>query len=215
MDLFKELEIGDRIEVIPTRLRQKKTSQPIVSQIVDMHNNKLTISGPIRQGISYQLHLGQQINIIIYHQKGVFSFAGEVEKKIDARLPQYIINPLGLPIRIQRRLYFRLEILTKVLIRNLNKTMQLSGHTKDISGGGMKLVTKNYLEPKQKVECIISLDDNDVVTILGEIVRVERNFETNEYEMVIEFVDVTDNNTNKIVAFIFKKQLELRQKGLM
>ncbi|SNR89437.1 c-di-GMP-binding flagellar brake protein YcgR, contains PilZNR and PilZ domains [Anaerovirgula multivorans] len=216
MNLLTELKIGEKIEIEPVRLKNTIISRPIVSQVIEIRGDKVFIANPIKKGMPYLLHQGQQISIMFYRdEKGIFSFTGEVIQRLELKLPVYIIKPITPPEKIQRRLYFRLKVLTKVVIRDLNDNKSIEIFTKDISGGGLKAITKKAFEEKQKVECIISLNNNNTVTVVGEIVRVEKEPTTNEYEIGVRYIDISDSARNQIIAFVFRKQRELRQKGLI
>lgn len=216
MNLLTELKIGEKIEIQPLKAKSSIISRPIVSQLIDIKGDKLLIANPIKKGVPYPLHSGQQVGIMFYrNEKGIFSFTGEVIQRLELKIPVYIIKPITPPEKIQRRLYFRLRVLTKVLIRNLNDDKSIECFTKDISGGGLKAITKKTFEERQMVECTISLNNNNTVTVVGEVVRAEKEPITNEYEIGIRFIDISDNARNQIVAFVFKKQRELRQKGLI
>lgn len=217
MNVLEGLKIGEKLEIEPIRSKKNTVlTSTITSQLIDKKDKKLYISNPIKRGISYPLYRGQQIKIIFYRdEKGIYSFLGEVIQRIDIKFPIYIVKPLSFEEKIQRRFYYRLRILTKVLIKNLNENTWVEGLTKDLSGGGLKIVTNKIFKLGEKVECIISLDENERVDVVGEVVREARDFTTNEYEIGIKFIDISETARNEIIAFIFKKQRELRQKGLI
>lgn len=216
MNVLTELKVGDKIEIELLRVGKYLKNKTIVSQVMDIKENHLMISSPIKQGMSYLLHEGQKINVIFYREeKGVFSFTAEVIKRLDLRLPMYIIQPQTTANKIQRRSYFRLKVLTKVLLRNLNESNAIECFTKDISGGGLRITSKKKFEENQKVECVIFLGNDNTVTVTSEIVRVIKDPTKNEYEISLRYEDITDNARNQIISFVFKKQRELRQKGLI
>lgn len=217
MNLLDDLKIGEKLEIEPIRSKRNiGTNHIITSQLVDKKDQNLYISSPIKKGVSYPLFQGQQINIIFYRdEKGIYSFLGEVVQKLNIKFPIYMIKPLSFREKIQRRFYYRLQVLTKVAIRRLKEDSWLEGLTKDLSGGGLKLIVNQAFKIGEKVECIIILDKNEEVNVAGEIVRSVRDIVTNEYEIGIRYVDISEKTRNDIIAFIFKKQRELRQKGLI
>ncbi|AOY77298.1 flagellar brake protein [Clostridium formicaceticum] len=216
MDLSMVLKVGDKLEIEPIRSGESTISKPIVSQLIDIKDDLLFISSPIKQGMKYPLHVGQKITILFFRdEKGVYSFKGEVIQRIDIQLPIYTIQPISSPEKTQRRFYFRLKALTKVLIKGIGETEAVETYTKDISGGGMKVVSKKLFNEGQKVECAITLEESKTVTVVGEVIRAVRSSVTNEYELAIGYIDIADNTRNEIISFIFKKQRELLQKGLI
>ncbi|SDK46050.1 flagellar brake protein [Natronincola ferrireducens] len=209
-------KIGEKLEIEPVKVKKNTNIKSIFSQLVDKKNDYLYISSPIKHGVPYPLNIGQQIKIMLYRdEKGMYCFTGEVIDKITIHLPMYIIAPLSAPEKIQRRYYYRLKTLIKVNIRVLNENDVIEGYTKDISGGGMKVIAKKTVELGKKLELKVFLNDNKELTMEGEVIRVVRDPISNEYEVGVKYSDISDNIRNQIVAFIFAKQRELRQKGLI
>jgi len=62
---------------------------------------------------------------------------------------------------------------------------------------------------------IFSIDEDKVVTMNGEVVRVIKSIEHNTYELGIKFKENKEIDTDRIFAFIFEQQRLMRRKGLM
>ena len=87
--------------------------------------------------------------------------------------------------------------------------------TNDLSGGGIKITFNRGLKEGTRVELSFELERGEVINALGEIVRTEKVGEGNDrYWLAIKFTDILESDRNKIVKFVFKKQVELRKKGI-
>lgn len=87
--------------------------------------------------------------------------------------------------------------------------------TKDISGGGIQVVSKYAFKPGARVEVVLDIPGGSTVSALGEVVRVQQPQPDNPIFWVgIKFVDIQEKDRSKIIKYIFKKQLEQRQKGV-
>ncbi|SCY13506.1 flagellar brake protein [Alkaliphilus peptidifermentans] len=215
MNLITELKVGEKIEVELTNFKNRN-KHFIVSQILDIKDKKIYISNPIRKGTPYPLLEGQQIKIIFYREeKGIFSFVAEIKHKKQSRILIYAVEPITEPVKTQRRFFFRLDVILKVVIRNLDEDKKVECIAKDLSGGGMKVISKAGYTEGVLLECDIYLKDGEYVTTVGDVIRSIKNPITNEYELGIKFQDISESVRNNIISFIFEKQRILRKKGLI
>lgn len=215
MDFIQNLKIGEKLEIEPSMGQKGKSPKhKITSQLIDIKDETLYISNPIKIGVSYPLHTNEKIKVIFYRDdKGIYSFLAEVVQRLYTNFPIYKIKPLSEPEKIQRRYYYRLQVLTKILIKNLKEDTWTETLTKDLSGGGFRVVSSKKFEEGEILECIISLDKE--VNVACEVIRVVKNYENNEYDISMKYVDISETTRNEIIAFVFNKQRELRQKGLI
>ncbi|KAB3535862.1 hypothetical protein F8154_04925 [Alkaliphilus pronyensis] len=215
MDLFSELIVGEKIEIEPMNKKNNDKSF-IVSQLIDIKNNLLHITNPIKRGIPYPLLEGQQIKIIFYREeKGIFRFVAEIRYKVQSRIVIYAVEPISQPERIQRRYFFRLDIILNAFVGRLEEEAKCECIVKDLSGGGMKLVSKAEFKEGEILECHVNLKDGVRVTTVGEVIRSIKDPITNEYELGVRFKDISESVRNKIISFLFERQRLLRKKGLI
>ena len=219
MNLFSELKIGEKLEIEPIREERRLVTNKniIVSQLLDMKEDKLYISGPILKGAPYPLYEGNKIKIIFLREdRGIYSFSAEIKKKLQARLPIYVVSPISEAEKTQRRVFFRLEITRRVSMKVLaEEDFIVEGATKDISGGGIKIVARKPILTGNTVDCTLHLSDDCIVTIPGSVVRCATDISTGDYQLGISFIEGNEGARNRIVSFIFEKQRELRKKGLI
>jgi len=214
MHILSELKVGERIEI---EVRQYvREDEQLVSQVIDIRDESFLIINPIKQGTPYPLSLGQQIKVIFYRgDKGIFRFNAEVKKRINKSLIIYEVVPVGEADKIQRRFYYRLELVRRVILKPCDEDEEIDGMMKDISGGGIKVYSKVPLPVGTKVDCKIYLKDNEIIDVTGKVVRSYREPDVNEHITGISFLGIPENTRSKIIAFIFERQRLLRKKGLI
>lgn len=215
LNVFKELKIGDPLEIELVEYKNR-SNHIIASQLVDKKNDLLIINNPLKRGVPYPLQEGQKIKIVFYREeKGIYSFLAEIVNKLQGRLTIYTVKPIGEPEKIQRRYYFRLDVILRVILKDLTEDIVTESFTKDISGGGMKLISKKSFEEGKLMECTVYLKDNEKITFTGEVIRSVSNPSTKEYEVGIKYRDIGEGVRNSIISFIFERQRQLRKKGLI
>lgn len=212
-----DFKIGDKIEIVMNFRSKSKIKNPaaLISQIEDVQDGLIFISMPVLYGEAVHLKKDSNIKVIIYKEdKGIFSFIGEVVSRIQRNIVMYGVKPLSKFEKEQRRFYFRLSTRSKITIKSRDRDFVETCYTKDISGGGVRIACSNEFNKNEKVICFINID-GEIVNVTGEIVRKEKNFYDNSNELGINFIEITDNDRNKIVSYIFKEQRLLRKKGLI
>lgn len=210
---------GDNIEIEIT----KKDSNLLVmkSNVINtMTNNTVIISTPIHKGRIYPIQIGKKINIIFYKKNtGKYYFVGEVIKRANRKnLSIIYIKKVGSIHKMQRRDYFRLNIILNVdieIIENDDFNKKIRAITKDISGGGLRIICKEKLNLYSLLKCTIPLE-NESIKINGEVVRCNLIPDSiSRYDVGIKFIDVDETIRKKIISFIFKKQRKIIKKGLI
>lgn len=197
---------------------------------------KFAVTLPTYEGRRFPLEIGKKV--LVYFKKedlGVCHFSGlVVSRQIDDELPVLFIQMVSSIDKIQRRDYYRLPLVTDVILKiptgvviekqvdkgkiidvEVVSYKQLSVITKDISGGGMRTLVGEPLELGQKIRTIIILE-KERIEVEGEVVRC-RLFDPSvkRYDCGIKFRDVEEKDRSKIIAFVFEKQRNLRKKGLV
>lgn len=218
MDLISQLKIGDKFNIERYEgniLLDKKSI--LNSQLVDLHGENIYISIPMYKGKKYLLKDGQKISIFFYRDSGVFQFFAEVIEQNKKDMVTFSIKPTSELKKIQRRNYFRLPVVMKVVIerKQEDEILTIECVTKDLSGGGIKAVCNKETKEGEVIKTNLYLNEKDVITLESSVVRVIKDKTTNAYELGIAFKNIEQTNEDKIFAFIFEKQRLLRKKGLI
>jgi c-di-GMP-binding flagellar brake protein YcgR len=165
------------------------------------------------------------MNVIFSKENDTYMFkAKAVQRFYDDNLAMIKVKPLT-PIRkIQRRSFFRMDCILNVRYRALDNIVisddDIKGEgefykakTKDISGGGICMLTDVRLEKSSYIEAFIQLDKE--VRFIGEVVRsnVLRKRGRPLYEAGVEYKKIENRDREKIIGYIFEVQRDRLKKG--
>jgi len=209
------LETGDKIDIQILHPSNPEGVKTLYAQVMNVDSEFYYITVPVTRGVEYPVRIGQKADITYYRDEGVFSFTVAFLKKIqDNKLTFYQVARISEPRKTQRREYFRLKYMVKGRLKSLDTDKECDIIVQDISGGGIKATAPVSFYVDEKIECSLDLDDV-MIAVAARVVRVIRMANEKRYELGIQFQDVSEQNQNKIIAFIFQKQGELRKKGLI
>ncbi|WP_052090338.1 CidA/LrgA family protein [Desulfosporosinus sp. HMP52] len=96
------------------------------------------------------------------------------------------------------RKYLRTEIKMAIQIMGID-SFQINTFTEDISGGGVKVISKQLLEIGTKVNCIISGSRLGIIEATGEVVRNEERGQ--DFRLAINFTEMSEQDRTKLIAF--------------
>ncbi|MDN5277643.1 MAG: hypothetical protein PWR01_1608 [Clostridiales bacterium] len=220
--LVKEIiNIGEKIEVV-VQERLNADEKACFSMVQDVpQDDELLITMPMLKGEPVVLSIGQRIRINFFRERGQFYFEAEVIDRQRTETVHLIRLKQTSPIhRLQRRSFYRLKINLPVLFRLIEQGPEQPGYMKaytaDISGGGVRLLTDEKLEPGQQVECRIPIGERDFLELKGLVVRVVPCVEGNyKFEVGVKFVDILEAERDRLIQFIFQQQRRLKAKGLI
>ncbi|KXZ39788.1 c-di-GMP-binding flagellar brake protein YcgR, contains PilZNR and PilZ domains [Alkalithermobacter thermoalcaliphilus JW-YL-7 = DSM 7308] len=206
--------IGHKIQI---EVPEEYTYKNLMSQVLEiLPENRYIISVPILNTTLVPIRIGAKIEMYYtIESKGVFKFQAVVEDRRKSAVPYLIVKRVSDIKKIQRRNYFRLDISLPVDIYDLEKQLILRGYTKDISGGGISLLSNKTISKNSIIFCKINIENN-IYNIKSKVVRSgiwEKN--PDMFEIGLSFIEITDKERNEIVGFIFKEQRKLMKKGLM
>ncbi|MFO7154846.1 MAG: PilZ domain-containing protein [Caldicoprobacter oshimai] len=222
--LVKEIiNIGEKIEVV-VQDGLNADEKACFSMVQDIpQEDEIVITMPMLKGEPVVLSMGQRVRVNFFRERGQFYFDAEVVDRQRTDRVHLIRLKQTSPIhRLQRRSFYRLKINLSVLFRvveqdfTYDKPCYIKAHTIDISGGGIRLLTDEKLEPGQQVECQIPIGERDNLELKGVVVRVVPCVEGNyKFEVGIKFVDILEAERDRLIQFIFQQQRKLRAKGLI
>jgi len=121
--------------------------------------------------------------------------------------------------KIQQRAFVRIDVAILVQIRVINADEMIddtiiNASTKDISGGGVQIITGHKWTIGTKLLVTIHYPQIGALTLKCEVVRVvQPQYERAMFWVGIRFLEITEKDRGNIIKFIFKKQLEQRRKG--
>lgn len=214
------INIGDRIEIIKITTKSERTYP---SQILDIINEgNYLISGPIWQNQIIPIHKGEKIKIsYVVKNKGRYAFDALVIRREYKNIYILEIQKISNIKKYQMRRYYRFNISIPVIkefvlkIKAEEEILIEECKTKDISGSGFRLYSNYKHDVGDIVRCKFNIEENPI-GIKGKVVRIEKvdTFDY-KYSLGIDFIDISEQNRDIIIKFIFKQERILIEKGLI
>ncbi len=221
-----DIAVGTKLEIIAYNRSGKEVKPSFISQVEEIGDNTMLIAAPIYEGRIIPFHTDTVLKIVFCDLKGFFSFRGKVEgrgrKKNVIILQIQVVSEFN---KIQRREYFRFDCVLPIRYRVVdeeemmeeeNNTPFHEGLTRDISGGGLGIITKDRQLINEIVEFQLELKNDSSISGYGKVVRSrlsERDI--TRFDTGILFTGISKINREKIIQFIFKQQIKLKQKGML
>lgn len=83
---------------------------------------------------------------------------------------------------------------------------------RDISGGGIRCLTKSSLEIFELLQGTLHVEGLEV-SFTGEVIRISQsNDSIYPYEIGIKFIEIDENTRTRLISYVFKKQRNLIKK---
>lgn len=215
LDYKIKLNVNQNLEIIENEITYK-------SSIQDIKNEYILIGMPISGSRYMMIHIGSIIEYYITNEKEVFKCRSVVLGKTKEKSVQLAMLSFPEVIeRVQRREYFRLPIVmdikyfilpeNKVYIdladvpigyfKNLEKTV-----TVDISGGGVKIISKKGAKHNSFI--LLSIKVPDEINVLCKVVRCDYDEVHKNYKIALRYEKIDERLRDKIIKFIFDKLRE-------
>ncbi|WP_255451445.1 flagellar brake protein [Sporomusa sp. KB1] len=190
------------------------------SRIEDITAENMVIAMPMSKGVPVMLQQGDIFfgRTVINHM--AFEFTSSLLSRQINPLPVWtIVLPYNIK-KIQQRAFVRIDLNILVQIRAIDADEMLddtiiNASTKDISGGGVQIVTGHKWPVGTKLMVTIHYPQIGALTLESEVVRVfQPQHELAVFWVGIRFLEIAEKDRSNIIKFIFKKQLEQRRKEL-
>lgn len=217
------LALGDKLELELYDNNGEHIMPLLVSQFETLLlDGTMEILAPIHGGRIFPVHFGTRMDVIYENDGKLFKFiATALKRRVSGNILLLKIQPQSGGERYQRRTFFRFSCLLDVQYRIFEqKTTKKEDRgnfknavTKDLSGGGLCLLINEKPARDCFLECILNVGHE--VRVIGRIIRVinihdKGNF---DYEVGIEFVEITKVERERVISFIFDLQRKLLKKG--
>nr|WP_282580123.1 flagellar brake domain-containing protein [Natroniella sulfidigena] len=225
------MKINRKVEI---EFLHQQYDDKYAAQIADVLDEDIfLITNPFTEGKSIKVSNGTRGTVFLKEQNGLYKIPIKViGKEVDAT-PLLKLKVAGQIKRTQERKSFRLEIYEETEYELVGaesfQAENISGLKAedddykalivDISAGGLKMKMKTIKKVEEEEIVRINLDfaDLSVTRVLGQVVRVVEKVENEEKKYIagIKFINLAKEDKDKLVKWIFDKQRELRQKGLI
>jgi len=180
----------------------------------------MIIAMPMEKGYPVFHGRGSTFYGKVFDESGVYSFKSTFIDKKMSHLPIWIVTMPFEIKKIQQRSFVRLDVALPVAIEyslydDQDEVVSLKLITKDLSGGGLQVICNQKIKLGKKIKLTLEFLDYGRFQVDGEVVRIlQPQAERQLFWIGIKFSGTHESIRDKISRFIFRKQLEQRQKGL-
>lgn len=194
-------------------------NQQFKSRIEEINSDNIVCAMPMIKGRPLIIQAGIKIYVKAIIDNSVYLFSSKILDKKISPLPVWVIEVPSNVERIQQRSFVRIDVAlpSEVSLVGNDETddkIVFETITKDISGGGARLILNQSIEDGTKLSMTIKLPDENIL-VNGEVIRSEKpDADRNLFWVGVKFTDINEPARNKLIKFIFKKQLEQRQRGV-
>ena len=238
------LALGNKIEMHRLNMSLKsEKSEPdkvYVSQILEFDEDDedvLYIAMPIYEGKLVPLEVGGKHELHFYAKRGIYECECEVTNRYKSNNIYVLVVKLLTDLKkYQRRQFFRLETNMEFrykifeeedekYFRTMGKMSDemldrpfATGITLDISGGGMRFVSKDRLNRGDKIQVLLNLKIDEEFYPCEAIAVVissgQARGKENVCENRIEFVQIKDSERELLIKYIFREERNIRKRQL-
>lgn len=226
-----KIEVGNKLDLVSmTTSAQLSDTKIYKSQILDkIDEQHFQISMPIEGYKVLLLPVGARYEATIYSNQNIYVCQVKITDRYKVR-NQYVMDIafIGSPKKFQRRAYFRLEYTRDFEFQHPEEEGDAAEAEKqeetqvlfdrgillDLSGGGCRFVSREKIEPGERLILKIPLELKEVkiLTLTGKTLsskKVENHGRS--YEQRVEFTDIENAQREEIIKFIFQQERKNRK----
>jgi c-di-GMP-binding flagellar brake protein YcgR len=187
------------------------------SRIEEVGNKILTVGVPFVQGEIVPLREGTKVLITFWDDLSAYEFEGEIMQRIAVPVPLLVLKLPDFITKVQRRNYVRVPATYPITYRSVDEaglSDLYRGTMIDLSGGGMRFLTKEGLENHSLLYVHLELP-TALIQTPARICRVEKTDDVQRYCVTVEFSDLSERERDQIIRCVFEIQRVMRKKGLV
>ena len=217
MAAFIDLHPGMHVHVMP---RDGALSSAFESVIRDVAERGIHIDTPWYEGEALPMAPGDELALFVQTGGRIYRLFSTVRLVDSVGGGAMIEHPVEAD-HAERRQFYRL--LTTIAPRYAARTNaegeeleRLDARVLDLSGGGLQLHVRDWVPVGSRVRLIFTLDDDpqDVDSTVVALSVVRPGPRRSLYRVHCRFVDLPRSERERIVRFIFRKQVDFRQRGV-
>lgn len=174
---------------------------------------------PMNKGIPVILPSGERFKAKFVAEGSVYQFDCIYIDKSHTPLPVWLTSLPTNMISIQQRDYVRIDVALNIHLQlppdsENGSKLEMSTITKDVSGGGTLIVSKEPIPLGRQVFVSLDIPEFGTLSVTGEVVRLDQpQTDQKVFWVGIKFLNITEKQRNAIIKYVFKVQLERRKKG--
>ncbi len=221
---YRQIGIGTKIELEMYDSNGEKVRPVLVSQYetYDEKTNQMEIHVPFHEGKIYPVHSGAVMDVIFSKENDTFAFkALAIGREVQDGIAILTIKPVGSIEKIERRSFFRMEcaleaeyrVIEALPIEDTGQEVFIKTVTRDISGGGVCLVTDSKLKSGTLLEATLKLERK--LRFMGVVARSGEVRERGKilYATGVEFKMIENRDRERIISYVFETQRDRLKKS--
>ncbi|MBI2939775.1 MAG: flagellar brake domain-containing protein [Chloroflexi bacterium] len=196
--------------------------EPYSSRIEDVVDDTLVLAAPMRGGDVIRLEQGQKILLSVMRRMNPYFFETTVVSNRAESTPLLVVKRPPDNTGVPKRQYIRVEVLidpVQIWVEEDGKYGKtIRGMLLNISAGGCLLMARESIPEHANILLKFSLPLNfGQMMVNGETLRTwERVGDGGRtYRTSVSFRDVPDKDRDRVIKFVFQRERELRQKGVL
>ncbi len=224
MDIRSYLKVNQRVHI--ELIDREGDLQRYPSRVENIQEDRIFLASPLKDRNPVFIPSGEHVTVIFTNELSVYSFRSRVIRSITDRIPLLVIETPETIEKAQKREYVRVPISLQAVISYQDQEgqpVELKCKTRDLSGGGTMLIINKHVDNISKgAQVVINLHlekGEEPVSVGGEVLRTfkehlgERG--AKRQIIVVRFDDIADKVRQAIIKCVYKRQIELRRKGLL
>ncbi len=225
---IKELKVGTRLELDILGNNGQRIGSTYISQVLEPVKNKdLVISAPIYESRLIYVPVNGKVRITFYHSRyglqGFYAIVTSREQR--GNLSVICISAETLLEKIQRRTHYRLDCTLNVEYRicsgdsrqETDKPQYKKALTRNLSGSGVCIVIGEEIVKNTVLDIRVSLNEVTSVRAMCNVLRCTplEAGKSPRYELGLHFTDISAQNQDNIIKYIFEQQRRLLKKDVL
>ncbi|MBS6062372.1 flagellar brake protein [Criibacterium bergeronii] len=181
-------------------------NEEYASRVISLDSEiELMVENPSKEGKEVRFLNGTRLDVVFQVENhGLHSFETEIVAKVREKINLLKLRRLGEVKKLQRRNFYRVKSDLDVIVRRLGDVIFEETIILDISGGGLKFLSRQDFKLGDLVELNITLLGEDL-DLEAKVVKVDK-IGFGKSEVSVEFYDLYEDDQNVIVKYVFEKQ---------
>jgi len=197
------------------------------SLVQGVGDRTFSIQTPTKMGRTLFLRRGDNVKVSYFDQEGRYFFDSViVGRSREDNVPLYRLQIPDQMQRVQKRNFVRVDIITEIKYQKL--VAEKNGgdiiedgpvrraSTLDLSGGGIKFISKEKLQKHSLVSIEIKVSDwskkEKCIKALAKVLRVAQSeIQRGEWIVGASFEQINERDRDMLISYIFRKDLKRRQ----
>lgn len=181
-------------------------NEEYASRVISLDSEiELMVENPSKEGKEVHFLNGTRLDVVFQVENhDLHSFETEIVAKVREKINLLKLRRLGEVKKLQRRNFYRVKSDLDVIVRRLGDVIFEETIILDISGGGLKFLSRQDFKLGDLVELNITLLGEDL-DLEAKVVKVDK-IGFGKSEVSVEFYDLYEDDQNVIVKYVFEKQ---------